>query len=235
MATTVQSYGSVLEFLVRGQAEGQAINHVEHWVVGTDAGSGIQRFNDLTTLHDALWNSYQTNILPVQPDTFSTISSELLCIGSVGDPTISPPDPQFYLGIDIQGRAFDGGVLTAGDVLPTHDAISIRKLANKPGRRFRGGWRLFGLLEGETSNNLIDTVKQLAVASAVTTHYTFGLADYGSGIQEELYPVVYSLKEATSIGGTDAPGFDASARITGVIVSQYVSSQVSRKQRQKLG
>jgi len=233
MPTLVEGLGTNFRITYRGDADGQAIIHVEDWAL-------IDRINpadagdvDLELIVNAVRVDYELNVLPLQPDYLTIREIHGLAYGGPLGTGADGPGGSVRLAEFTLPLSVSGGRAQTGDMMPTYGAYSIRKLTSRIGRRFKGGWRLFGVFEDDTDNNLVDPAKVVGIEANIGAYYASIFDDYGKGSDEPLGAVVFSAKEAEGLAGVATPYPEASALVTGVKCSQFVSTQNSRKQRLK--
>lgn len=235
MPVMVEGNGTLFRFTFKGQAEGQAVIHVEDWALAARVLPAAAQPVDLEVIRDTVVGEWNNSIIPLLPDNYQMSEVHVIALGGPLNALGPGPGGTTPLGETILSIQSTGGRAVVGDALPTHDAFSVRKLTSRVGRRFKGGWRLFGVLEGDTDNNQVTAGRRSAVETGINAYYTPIIADYSGVGVEPLYPVVFSVAQALEGGGADEPWPEASAIVAGVICNPYVSTQLSRKQRIKLG
>lgn len=220
----------ILEIVVQGVESNQAINNVFHFK--QDPSNAPGTLLDLTQALTAFQNRWQAKIIPNATQQYSVY---LYQASVITGRQLSPTRP----GVNIltygeqaivMGGAGDVGALLT-DPGPSFEAAGVRWVAQNRGRAFRGGSRLRIGVENQASENkwlaLALASLQLA-ANGLLTPYVAAIGPPAVGFDIGTFGRQSFLK---------APGnpvlLDYFSAWTSAIVNPYVTSQVSRKQRQR--
>jgi len=123
------------------------------------------------------------------------------------------------------------GELT-GDATPTFVAIGYQKLTDRPGRTFRGNFRISPTVESMTTDNALNATG-LGLYDDNEEAFLHTVDDGNTGANVIYEMCVWSPKFMTEVQNP-VDAFDAkaaTAKVTGLRLNPYTTSQVSRKQR----
>lgn len=227
-------WGTLYQHTIFGEQDGQAVLMVNHWAF-LDAGEFAGETAEVADVNGVLNVEYAQHVLPLQLDVFGVNSYKTEAIGSF-DVITDPANPtETILEKHEVASTEVGGITPSTDPMPTFNAVSVRKLTTRQGTQIRGGCRLCCLEEADVVHNTLIQAKIDAVQAGMGAYFTPTSVTTSLGTQL-LYPMVFSRKVLLEEAGNPAnPGSDSSAEITGVFTSKFVSSQVSRKRRRRLG
>lgn len=225
---------SVLEFIVRATIDGQATQNVLHFVPSLAAPAPETAF----TLQDgveAVREFWRTNILPLVNQAYKVedyIGRELS--GTGPNPASDPKTPnvvtvrQFWQTIG--GDMDVGGV--GEPIIPTFDAIGVKRSTNMNGRNSTSVLRFGGL---SVPDILVADGNKLSAAAVVA--WT-GIKDLLStvnvdpGIGGDTMAWCLFLRTAALAAPGPLASLTAYAELfNSATVSPFITSQVSRKQR----
>lgn len=226
--------GTVYEHTITGEQDGQLIVMVNHWSF-YDLDPQSQTNMDIADVAAYLESNYLTHVLPLQLDSFSLRSQKTLAIGSSFWNVGTNKFEDTILAKDERAVAGSGSIVASSDPMPTFNAVGVRKLVDKQGKAYRGSCRLLCLQESDCTQNAIAQAKIDSVKAGMDSY--FGESNVTSGPETQLlYSVVFgrSLIKLNPVGEPN-PGTNTSAAVLGSFINKFVSSQVSRKKRDRLG
>lgn len=232
--------GDNIQIDVRGEMFGQAINNTFHFIVSNDGFT----MEDAVTAFRGEWRA---NILPLvcvdyQVNKYiGAVIDGFVFNGGVTVPPNYRFGPRFTESFELAGDAAldDGDVAT--DPLPSYVAVSATKVCGTLTdfdendvtleKRLRGGVRFAGIpivsLKTDETNELAALV--LADWQAAVT----AIRQIEGGGLDLIMEVVSmqknNLPRTRIVGGLTEP-FPVRGTVTSLVVSPYISSQVSRKQ-----
>jgi hypothetical protein len=224
----------VVQFSVYGQAAGQAVNNVLHFLPETVNANFTATAAQCLSALIATW---RTQVIAKLNDSYTAAQYRLLVItGTVANPT---PPPGFILklgdeAVQAGGLAADtGGELS--DPLPTYVAATIRKFSGLAGRTNKGSIRLGTLGEAMTEAANQNKLTAAAITSLETARVWL-FTQQGTGVAgDSLTPVIFSKTTLLRLVQPRGDTIGARAVMTGAELNAFVGSQVSRKQRATLG
>lgn len=226
-----------VQLVVHGQAAGQAIKNVFHYVSEEITPDPLDvTIEELVSTFRTAWRAA---VLPLLCNNyFASAYSGVVIEGTV---VLEHPDETEYTALKLGDvSTLDGEVGedeggSADASLPTEVALTIQKKTGKAGRENHGSTRFapIGATSLSTVNRNQWSAGTLAAFSAAQAFIQGNLTP--PGFAGDFVPVVFHrtrlLNAAPPIDGT----VNYRTRITGTIVNLWVGSQVSRKQRATLG
>lgn len=224
MAVTVNQ---IVEIVVAGRSQSQQILNVFHYrtqnpVTFPPAGATI---GNLASPFRDLWRA---NVLPRLSDLYVVEVYRLRSLTGtvVADPG-PPPVNQLVQGdaFDLAGTGLDTGSIT-GEILPTFNAVGVRKVTDRAGRRFRGGARFSSIPEANQANNFLLATEVTAWTTAAFNLFTTAI---DSGFLEVFEMCVFSKTSALEATAPQTDLRQYTADVTNAIVNAFMTSQVSRK------
>ena len=231
--STVLFANRVYEMQVQAKAQGQRILNILHYYLSTTSViPGAE--HTLEAFTEAFANRWRQAVIPIVCADYHVeiyLGFEYLRTELGGTPpatgTVLVTGEQF----PFTGGIEDLGSLV-GTALPTHNAVGYRKATGMRGRRKKGQIRIAPLPEELVDKNILD-------AAGVNTYFDtvldpLKLISVGTTTFIQMQEVVFSKREAL----TQPPGSDLRTMCTPVlthVLNHFVTSQVSRKQRQAVG
>lgn len=230
----------VLQITVFGVAQGQAVENVFHYV---PEGTVDPLATGVDVWLDDFRGIWRGAVLPhLAPDYTVAEYKAIVIRGTKDGPPVNPNNPDGpkkkvydYGSVEkLTGEGTPDTGSAVGTPLPTYVAATLQKLTGESGRSNHGSARIATLIEAFTdatdANKLtVAGSNAMALVAAAILGQINGLAG------EILHPVVFSRKRLFGKAGNTNNTTDTWTLITSVTVNDLVGSQVSRKQRFRLG
>lgn len=217
---------AILEIIVNGKASGQDIVNVFHYRKVIPGGGDIAdtAFPDWAAAFATNW---RTQVCVYLSNTYSVARYRLRTLQGVEAVPVPPPPKRIEIGTtyDLVGLPADSGAL-GGEVLPTFCAIGVRKITDRSGRSFRGGYRIGPFPEAETLSNFLQNA-YLGTVQAGQSEFVVDPIDADFGESLEMCVFARTLVLAEAVGFTNLRTH--TAKVVGAEVNPWVTSQVSRK------
>jgi len=174
----------------------------------------------------AIATAWDTNMAPNLSDGLTldqlTIRS---VVGWMG--TVEVPRP-LYFALDTLVPVGIAGTV-AGAALPSYAAVTARKRTGFAGRKYNGSLRQAGIVEADSTGNLLTGGAAAAFQTAINDTF---LADLALGVNDQIEVGVFSLSDMVFNNIIPGPVPVASvywAKVTSMPINEYLGSQVSRK------
>jgi len=229
--------GSNIQIDVRGELFGQACNNTFHYIIQTLSGEGMI---DAVTAFRTDWRANILPLLVVDYQVLKYIGAEI----SGFEFLHAAPDHRYGIryidSVELVGDTSDNGLLDE-DALPSYAAVSATKKVGtitdfdevdlNLERRLRGGVRFSGLplsaLEPETPNKL-----EADVYAAWNTAVPLLKSITTAGLLAAMEVISTTKNNAPRVlfDGPDRTPRPARGTVSSLVVSPFVSSQVSRKE-----
>lgn len=225
----------VLECVVFGTSDGQAILNVFHWQLRIPPGSEVDVTVDDVAV--ALRSGWRAGIRPNLHVSYIAHQYQVTAID--GKELIAGSNPPEYKlkyglrGVALGNTASDFGG-RAGDPLPTFAGMGFIKRTNAAGRDGRGAMRLAPIVESDIDSNSVDLVFGDALRDGIFTNLVEeGPVDAGKDalVRMVLFRKTQFLKKAAANEPPDGYTYD----VKSIQTRPYASSQVSRKRKTALG
>lgn len=226
----------VLELAVKGIAEGQAVINVFHLI--TQSAPAAPNTGDLNLVLTNFRAAWRLKMLALMPANYSVSEYAVTAIiGRDPNPT-GQPNPigrwtpyvlRFGNQLVLAGTNLDVGT-RLDQPLPTLTAASVRWVSQLRFRWSRSGSRFFSGGENDTTNNAWnDTATfKTKMADWITTHLAGYISDAGGDVVK---PCVFGRTTYLRAAPGVVNPWTYTSYLANGILSPYVSSQVSRKQR----
>jgi hypothetical protein len=230
------SVGHVVEVVVHGKANGQAIINVFHfkpnvpWDVGEEGSATVDGFLSNFVSY------YRAQIRPLLSASYQVQKYSAVRIDQIDQ--FSRPDLTTYMGfhfgpyVELPGTIADdtGGIDNTGSIaLPTFNAVSVALFTENRSRSGRGGKRFGPIAEAHTVDDQLSGAKREAwqdaidILVATPIDASPGVAD--GNLEWCVFSRTRALKPANALG---TPSAFASV-IKRATVNPYLSHQSSRK------
>lgn len=217
------------EFRVRATADGQAVENVVHIKVRTIT-QGTPTSQDLVNAYRASW---QTLICPLLHESYQAYMYEARRVSNVTGVWPATKVVHDYYAFVIGNEPEDKGTDT-NEAAPTFVASSSRKIVAAGTPRVSGGIRLGPIAENKTqvdpNSNLLDTDYRTTVETALNSLNTVNIAEAGPALAECNLAILETQRNRAT------KPYDAVESVHVIdefATSPYVSSQVSRKRRNR--
>jgi len=223
---------AVYKFSVDGIAKNQAIQNVLYYVASTSTPPLAKNTDQAMA---ALITNWQTNVLPLLSSEYTVARYRLdTIIGKVATKIVN--GVQLYKDskseiLEVAGTGIDIGG-KAGVIVPTFDAVGVRKRTLRPGKSYRGSMRLGPIV-------VADVEEQIYAPAALTTAQT-KMTAFRADLTVDTGPdkmtlVVFGRKDFYGAGpGVTNPELYTAAVDT-LTVKSLLTSQVSRKEKNTFG
>lgn len=228
--TGADYYQKVFEIRYLGSAYGQAVQNRIHWA--PDQSIAEENLPDLTMkeVAEGFSTLYTDNFLPLQPSNYMLHEVHALLIDSVGDPALAKNtiNYSYERRIQVELSGTDAGT---SDPCSTFVSAGIRKVTVVSDRAARGSMRLYCLREEDVSENKIKAAKYGAIENAADAYFEeHSIVVTGGNLTCD--PVVLGVSKHGLLDPIEeevAPNL--AFVVLGAVVNDFVTSQVSRKQR----
>lgn len=230
----------VVEVVVKGQAENQAVLNVFRFV--TKFGPSAPNTGDLITLLSNFRTLWRAQVIPLATGNYSVVTYDAQVItGRIANPAPQPnpiggwtPNVLVYGAQQVlAGTGSDVGLYGVSGVLATFEAAAVRWIPSERKRWARSGTRFYVGNESDTTTNTWNNGAGFTTAiAALITAFVGGITMNGAGDKA----VLAAFGKRTFLkapAGSLAP-WTMTRVITNGLLNPFVSSQVSRKQRLKL-
>lgn len=223
-ADPILATGDVLEYTTIAESvtsRAEIINRQYYRVFQTPATATEL----LSGARDALLQNWVTNIIPVLNADYQlkeVIAKRVFSVSTT---------PTIHLTYDASVDAFPSTAGTvAGQPAPTFISASVWLRTGFMGRYWRGGMRLGGLSRSDmdvaaTFQNYLTTTSHTAIRNALLAWRN----DLTSAAGNVYRLVVLSPKYWVTALGSGGPAVGATADVTGLLVSDYLRTQLSRR------
>lgn len=225
----------VLECVVFGVADGQAILNVFHWQVGVPAGGNVDVSIDDVAV--ALRSAWRAGVIPSLHQSYVASQYQVTTIdGKTAIPGTFPAQYKLKYGlrgIAAGGTAADTGA-KAGDPLPTFCGMGFIKRSNASGRDGRGAIRFAPILETDIDGNNVDLVIGDALRDSAFTN----LVEEGEVDAEKVTTVRMVLLRRTrylTVAAANEPPDGYTYDVKSLQTRPFTSSQTSRKKKSAAG
>lgn len=221
------------EVTVQGEAMGQRIDNVLHFRLNLDAPTSDPLTTDTVFLR-AFRQRWRTAILPNLSLSYK-VNAYVVRAFLQWVPGPGPIDPKTILYYDssiiVGDPVLDAGQILA-DSMPPHVAATVRKITGLVSRNWRGGMRLGPLGEVQCAN--------AEIQPAPFTAFQAGVSLLGDPVfpiapdPVDTNPMVLVVFSRSLFLATVEPPVAArpfTRPVTQLLLSQFLSSQVSRKPR----
>jgi len=227
--------GHILEAVVFGLAEGQAILNIFHYRLFTQPAGPV----DVTVeeLATDLRDKWRLAVVPNLSIAYQALQYQITCYDAREGGQVNPPTPfKIRLGqrsVVSGGLAADAGVV-AGDYSPTFVAAGFIKRTKQAGREGRGAIRVGPIAETNTSGNIINPALNALLKDGLQ-NTLFAEHFVGVSAVSKVVGVLFNKTRFLSLANNiDVPDTFHQV-ITSVQDRPFSSSQVSRKRLAVLG
>lgn len=225
----------VLECVVFGIADGQAVLNVFHWQVRVPDGGVIDvNIDDIAV---ALRSGWRAGVVPALHNSYVATQYQVTAIdGKMPVPGTAPVEYRLRYGIRgvaAGGTAADTGA-KAGDPLPTFCGMGFIKRSRASGRDAKGAIRFGPILETDIDGNNVDLVIADALRDAAFTNLVeedVVAAGMVTTVRMVLLRRTKFLKDAAANEPPDGYTYD----VTRLQTRPFASSQTSRKKKTATG
>lgn len=234
MADPLRS-GHILETVVFGLAEGQAILNIFHHRLFTEpAGNPDVTVEEIAT---AMRDKWRLGVVPSLSDSYQALQYQVTMYDAREGGQVNPPTP---FRIRLGQRAVAAGGLAAdtgaqpNDYAPTFVAAGFIKRTKQAGRKGRGAIRVGPISEANTSGNVINPVLNTAIVTGLTALLVtpFFIA---ASPTTKVKGVVFNRTEFLSSANVNDIPDTFHQEISAVQERPFASSQTSRKRVAVLG
>lgn len=221
--------GDILRVTVKGVSNGQAIVNTFWYAALTPAFVLGDQASGLVDALIAFRSKWQTVVLPILNNTYVVADYDGAIIDGrfKPDPAVPRWSPNIRDIDTLQGDEADRGS-SVGIPAPTFEAQGVSIRAQPRTWRARGGNRYGPVVEGDSTNNLLENAARIelqGVANLMNTNLVIVLGG------AELTRVIYS---STNVREAPDPQVWPAAFISPVKTAKanpFITTQVSRKQR----
>lgn len=223
----------VYELFVQGIAASQSVVNVFHyWIVRSYDGVNPAPQSTVNVL-DRFRNNWRTLIIPILPAAYTALNYGLReIVGSRVNPDTNKKELLYDQGNNLLGGAAEDVGQLAGDILPTFNCATVRKVTDRVGRSYRGSTHFGPVREADTNNNTLLPAFQEDVTTAAATNRTFVVT-----IPDELEfeEVIYSKTKQLRGPQPNAVPAGYATAVRSYACNPNIGTVLRRKRRRLLG